>query len=466
MLIYIYIYICHENHRRTLELLQTETAQPMMRMLQNAVRHGLVYDPYNEFFLVQRPFVPQMAERWWETGLGYATAGPEKPVLYASSAPAKETYQKVPTFLKSISDKCLLTAKLWSVLRQCSGEHNTMDDEAHARLYFSMDKLEFSYLDLKALERQVEESFHHANFKVLTLLFGRFDLLSQVRLMKHYYLCAQADYLSSFLESAWSTLQSNRDQISLTRLQAILSLAVRTSSSTMAPPHQPLPVSAADLDDDKIKAELSPTAFLEMLLRVISVTAHDDPSKRTVDADAGLVYHQTGDLTGLTCFTLSTHLPFPLSLMFSHKTHQKYQLLFRQFFTLTSVLHGLTESSGTLRSLCRSLDKSDHAKNAAIRVFKDAWLLTTKMMSTIRGLTAFISERIEVLFQRFELELRDIRRQVLQDKNIQDTKITFDGLLKRHDQFLDESLKEALLTNRQLLLVIISSQFISAAIYS
>lgn len=413
----------------------SDSSKPVLKILQNLVDNGYLYDPHNEFFLVQRPFSYQLAERWWETGIIFSSEKLDNPAVSSSNI----NVQKIPKFLLSVSQKALTTGKLWFVLRQCSDTKN--DDGSDAKLHYCTTKLKFAFNDLNFIQKHIQESYRKANVRLLTLLHSEYQLLSKLSLVKHYYLCSKADFLSTFLDSALNLLNSPKKSISITKLRAIFALSLKTSTFASG-------AGGKNQDVDMLRAEISSKTFLDMLLRVISVKVFQESQE--------FPYNNVSkgkSNSGIDYFTLSVSMKFPLSLFFSAKSLAKYQLLFRQFFTISAALHSLSETYVSMRSIVKTVHKLNTTENSAyLKFLGKAWNLSHSLDNSLKGLLSYISERVEVLYSKFWKDLQRVLIMVVNNPEDSHDKISFDSILEKHDFFLDESLKQSLLTDKELLL--------------
>jgi gamma-tubulin complex component 2 len=79
--------------------------------------------------------------------------------------------------------------------------------------------------------------------------------------MKRYYLLDQSDFFTHFLDLASSELKRPSKEVSLTKLQSFMDLALRNPSS----------VTANDIFKEDLKVDMSHLSLVDQLLRIINV---------------------------------------------------------------------------------------------------------------------------------------------------------------------------------------------------
>lgn len=85
------------------------------------------------------------------------------------------------------------------------------------------------------------------------------------RSLKHYFFLDQSDFLTSFLDLAKEELKQPAREIPLARLQSLMDLVLRNSSS----------VAAYDPFKEDLKVAMSPLKLIDELLRIINVAGLD-----------------------------------------------------------------------------------------------------------------------------------------------------------------------------------------------
>lgn len=100
------------------------------------------------------------------------------------------------------------------------------------------------------------------------------------RSIKHYFFLDQSDFLTSFLDLAKDELKKPTHDIPLARLQSLMDIVLRNSSS----------VAAYDPFKEDVVVALSPLKMIDELLRIISV----DGMKTPLDMNSSGILGQEG----------------------------------------------------------------------------------------------------------------------------------------------------------------------------
>eukprot|EP00978_Attheya_sp_CCMP212_P011993 scaffold29710_cov43-Attheya_sp.AAC.1 len=152
-------------------------------------------------------------------------------------------------------------------------------------------------------------------------------------------------------------------------------------------------------------------------------------------------------LTGVEAFMLDfQYIPFPTSLVLSRRTLNNYQLLFRHLFFAKHVERRLTnvwadhQMMKELQSLQRALGPT--------------YFLRQRMLHFLQNLVYYMMfEVIEPNFLSMESAILHPDGNTFGDKKYQtkEHQQTVDDVLNIHDEFVRRTLKECLLTNRDLI---------------
>lgn len=200
-----------------------------------------------------------------------------------------------------------------------------------------------------------------------------------------------------------------------TRLEALLELAVRTSTANNDP------------YKEDIKCDLLPYDLISQLFRILSVTSNKTNSSRRGD-------QSDVNISGLEAFTLDYEVKWPLSLILSKKALTKYQMLFRHLFYAKHVE----------RLLCNLWASNKGAKKQMYH--KRAWY----------PVAFALRQRMIHFVQNFEyytmFEVIEPRWHIMQE-NLRSVS-NIDGVLEFHNDFLDRCLKDCMLTNPELLKIV------------
>jgi gamma-tubulin complex component 2 len=241
----------------------------------------------------------------------------------------------------------------------------------------------------------------------------------------------QGDAFTHFLDSAHHELSKKSKHVSITKLQSLLDIAIRNSSSS----------SSTDPFKEDVKVALMSTTLTEFLMRIANVSGaigalepegldSFEPTKSKEEEKVAL--------TGIDAFTLDYHVAFPLSLIISRKTILRYQLIFRHLLHmkhLEQVLTGVWVEQ-TKSPTWRKRTPYGQLEHWKFRVMA----LRSKMFGFVKEMYGFaVCEVLEPNWRALQVKLVKAE--------------TVDGLLRDHTDFLDTCLKECMLTNAKLLKV-------------
>lgn len=427
-----------KDQQNIVRFLLNETSKPLMKMCYEWIQFGELRDDYDEFFILKRKLNVNsnvaaaqksfLVEYWYTNGL----------VLRSE--------ESVPAFLTDIVKEILLTGKYYNILRIY--HMDTLFD------FHSTGSVTFSYNTLPEFQKILQEKYSSASNMVLKVLFTENDLFYKLKTIKHYFFCSQSDYLVNFLDQAGDLLRQSVNTIDVEKLQILFENCLKNSSSVIA--------NGAGFNfyvEDMFSVQLSKYSLVDMLFKIITMS--NNSSDSLLEAMEA-VDEAEDSLTGLNAFCLEVELEFPLCLVVSKKCMMKYQLIFRQLFTLKYVEHLLslawTEHQAGYRKLVQG-KANDNKTKELLKTMKKAWLLRCRMTTILQGLHAFITDRLEVGWIELEKTLFEYRREFgplsyKKDDFIKSTvnssDKSLDKLLLVHDQFLDDCLKECLITNKKL----------------
>ncbi|OAD77487.1 hypothetical protein PHYBLDRAFT_154555 [Phycomyces blakesleeanus NRRL 1555(-)] len=402
---------------------------PYSHILNLWIYRGEINDTYNEFMIVEKKSIKKETlkedfnDSYWETRYSIREG-------------------HVPRFLEPLMTQILLAGKYLNVVRECG------------KSFSEVNNIFMCACIIPRFVKNLDIAYRYANHTLLNLLLKEQQLIARLRSLKHYFFLDQSDFLTSFLDLARDELKQPAKDISLTRLQSLMDLVLRNPSS----------VAAYDPFKEDVKISMSSHRLIDQLLRVINVAGMDSlPTEmfpgtknprwtigsghidtpahathlpeRSQSMAGSVIGGAQNVLTGYEAFTLDYTVTFPLSLVISRKALTKYQLLFRHLLYLKHVEE----------SLCAKWIDQKHARwrqtsrNPEIEAWKyRIYSLRTRMLAFVQQFAYYIAnEVLEPNWARLETNLTKAS--------------TVDQVLQYHSDFLDECLKECMLTNAKLL---------------
>uniref|UniRef100_A0A668ARY8 Gamma-tubulin complex component n=1 Tax=Myripristis murdjan TaxID=586833 RepID=A0A668ARY8_9TELE len=296
---------------------------------------------------------------------------------------------RIPSYLQKMADKILSTGKYLNVVREC-GRDVTCPD-AKEVLYT---------LKERAYVEQIEKAYNYASKVLLDFLMEEKELVSRLRSIKHYFLMDKGDFFVHFMDLTEEELKKPVDDIVPSRLEALLELALRMSTANTDP------------FKDDLKIDLMPHDVITQLLRVLAIETKQE--KAIINAEPTEVA-----LSGLEAFSFDYIVKWPLSLIINRKALTRYQMLFRHMIYCKHVE----------RLLCNVWISNKDAKQYSLhsaKWFAAAFALRQRRVS--RVLPSSLPEIIGI-----------------------HTASNIDDVLCHHTSFLDNCLKDCMLTNPELL---------------
>lgn len=379
--------------RALYQYLISEAAVPYFSMLQQWVYHGVVDDPYGEFQIKSREELRKenLRRDFNDT--------------YWDERYTVRT-DKLPVFLEAQSEKILTTGKYLNVIREC-GLLVTSPHESIVQ--YTPDDRVYS--------ETIDKAYSFASRDLLQLLVVEKQLLARLTSIKRYFLLNQGDFFVHFMDIADEELQMEVTEFRSPKLESLLELALRTSNAST----------------DPFKDDLN--CYLQQYTLMQKLEAIHSTSDKSIGAlRAGGVMNQdsTTTLKRLEGFTLEYKVRWPLSLIISKKALTKYQLIFRHLFYCKHVERQLNNTWRNHQS-----KKELELGNA----FRASYVLRHRMLGFLQNLAYYMM--VEVLgpnWHTLEEQLKQVE--------------TVDQVLLHHNAFLDQCLRECLLTNQALLKIL------------
>ncbi|XP_020828724.1 gamma-tubulin complex component 2 isoform X3 [Phascolarctos cinereus] len=297
---------------------------------------------------------------------------------------------QIPSFLQKMADKILSTGKYLNVVRECG--HDVTCPVAKEIVYT---------LKERAYVEQIEKAFNYASKVLLDFLMEEKELVAHLRSIKHYFLMDQGDFFVHFMDLTEEELKKPVDDIIPTRLEALLELALRMSTA----------------NTDPFKDDLK-------LLRVLAIETKQE--KSIINADPTEL-----TLSGLEAFSFDYIVKWPLSLIINRKALTRYQMLFRHMFYCKHVE----------RQLCNVWISNKMAKQLSLpcaKWFAGAFTLRQRMLNFVQNIQYYM------MFEVMEPTWHILEKNLKSASNI-------DDVLSHHTSFLDNCLKDCMLTNPELL---------------
>uniref|UniRef100_A0A8C8JTU1 Gamma-tubulin complex component n=1 Tax=Oncorhynchus tshawytscha TaxID=74940 RepID=A0A8C8JTU1_ONCTS len=367
---------------------------PYFEILEKWIYRGIIKDPYSEFMVEEHELHKEKIQedyndKYWDQRYTIVQ-------------------HRIPSFLQKMADNfdwfffsSSSIGKYLNVVREC-GRDVTCPD-AKEVLYT---------LKERAYVEQIEKSYYYASKVLLDFLMEEKEQVARLRSIKHYFLMDKGDFFVHFMDLTEEELKKPVDDIVPPRLEALLELALRMSTANTDP------------FKDDLKIDLMPHDVITQLLRVLAIETKQE--KAIINADPTEVA-----LSGLEAFSFDYIVKWPLSLIINRKALTRYQMLFRHIFYCKHVE----------RLLCNVWISNKTAKQHALhwaKWFATAFALRQRMLNFVQNIQYYM------MFEVMEPTWHIMEKNLKSASNI-------DNVLCHHTSFLDNCLKDCMLTNPELL---------------
>uniref|UniRef100_A0A8C6TN07 Gamma-tubulin complex component n=1 Tax=Neogobius melanostomus TaxID=47308 RepID=A0A8C6TN07_9GOBI len=360
---------------------------PYFEILEKWIYRGIIKDPYSEFMVEEHELQKEKIQE------DYNDKYWDQRYTIVQL--------RIPSFLQKMADKILSTGKYLNVVREC-GRDVTCPD-AKEVLYT---------LKERAYVEQIEKAYNYASKVLLDFLMEEKELVSRLRSIKHYFLMDKGDFFVHFMDLTEEELKKPVDDIVPPRLEALLELALRMSTANTDP------------FKDDLKIDLMQHDVITQLLRVLAIETKQE--KAIINAEPTDIAQ-----SGLEAFSFDYIVKWPLSLIINRKALTRYQMLFRHMFNCKHIE----------RLLCNvwiyNKDFKQYTLDCA-KWFATAFALRQRMLNFVQNIQYYMMfEVMEPTWHVMENNLK--------------TASNIDDVLHHHTSFLDNCLKDCMLTNPELL---------------
>jgi gamma-tubulin complex component 2 len=410
-----------KNIEDLLSCLLEACCKPYMEMLQLWIYRGTVRDPFREFMIAEDTnfkvdtHYQELIDSYWEKRY-------------------QLRHEQVPTFLEKLKHKILTTGKYLNVVQECNQNYKDM----------ALEESELPSQPKEQLYTEIiEVAYKKASKQLLDLLLKDYKLVVQLRTLKGYFLLEEGDFFVQFLDLAEDELLKKCAEINKNNLESVFELALRAATPIATVDITP---SSPTISHEKrsrtlLKAEpknefidnfsylFLPYNLTTQVSHVLSIMSGKEPS--TIQSE---VSSQSSQLTGLESFSLTYNATWPVKhVLLNSTTLTKYQTLHRLLFTVL-----VTE-----RQLSQSWSVDSHTFNrSAVR--STSWSELTPAHKLRHRMLHFVQTLEHYLF----FEVIEPNWRIL-EQNIRSSE-TVDDLIKYHEEFLDHSLHQCLLTEQNL----------------
>lgn len=380
-------------------------------MLQTWIHNGLIDDPYGEFMVQENKDIvhhessleQEYNDKFWSRR--YVLQRNNTPILFQSSS---EMILNTGKYLNAIRESAL------DISEDLNLDMSTSVLRIDKQLLMNNHKnLEYT-INEKNLEETLEEAYKYASEILLDLILNKYHLVERFQTLKHYFLIDKGDYILQFMDAAEDELTKLAHEIDENKIQSLLDVSLAITSD--------------DTYKDDVRIKMFHYDLISMLERVINIDQSSHP-------------HESMEvrLTGLESFSLDYDVKWPISLVINRNCLTRYQMLFRFLFYIKYIERLLcnvwrAHKNGGRRRRNRSRRERKSLANKP----NGAAYLRHKMLHFVQNLLYYMSfEVIESHWQTFQNNLKKVTN--------------IDELLKFHLLYLDNCLRDCMLTSVHLL---------------
>lgn len=365
--------------------LTNAAAAPYVRAVEQWVYDGQVEDPYDEFLIVER------------TDMKKESLTNEYNAEYWSKRYSLR--EEIPHFIgEQLAQKILTTGRYLNAVRETK---ISALNELPARPGDGLGKIQFgpnAIIGTGKYADRILERFEHAADRLMRVMWEEGDLKSRLSSIKMYFLLARGDFLVHFLDTAEDELAKDAKEIRASKMQSLLDLAIKSSSSA--------------------RDELGDTLTFSV----------EDHSVLQFDANGDVVSPmKTTDVddtpTGFQTFVLDCDVPWPANIVLNRKAVSKYQIMFKHLFHFKC----------SERDLCKAWQTLKRMRGDTLgRMFSKAHTLTQQMLNFLQNYLYYVtSEVIDPNWDKMSARLDGAR--------------TVDELIAIHDEFLETCMRDSML---------------------
>jgi len=412
--------------QEVLDILLQKGSVPFFNMLDAWLDSGAIDDPFSEFMIETNECPDAIGGYDGDTWNEMFKLRQEHVLDSVLSSPV-------------VQQQILLTGKYWNAVQLCQrttadlkvSELLQEDGPDSSHVHFGMDAV--------ALSKYVHSRYRGASHQLLQLLMGDFNAMETLLTLKRYFLLHQGDFLVHLFDAAEDELSRELQEVSRGRANQWLNMSIHLTE----PENDDLPQALSSVGATKPAGPLT-AQMIRCSFAPDSLTEHLD----SLHADSGGIdahepktpsRHAYGTpnkgMTGIEAFLIHfDRIPFPTSLIISQRALSSYQLLFRHLFFAKHVERRLVgiwldhQMMKQFQSLRRAMGPT--------------YCLRQRMLHFMQNLIYYMM--FEVIEPNW-LEMKSaIRKQQSQGTQ------TVDDVIRVHNTFLDLTLAECLLTNREL----------------
>jgi len=444
-------YLGDDNAKALFQVLLGKASLPYMEMLRGWLKDGNLKDPFGEFMVEEsgrmkrQDFCYNIGDgsvdqwsHWYSLRSEHVLNKMQKT---ANGSIGSRNYQE-PS--KNLAMKILTTGKYWNATMLCEHRNTKAVQVPKSEKTTQLSSLSYA-MSAAELSRCVDHEYGVASKTFLNIFMRDYGTLGVLAFMKQYFLLDQGDFFVHFLDMAEEELLQEMGDVSRGRVQNWMALSIQMSGGAepSSGSWSSNGISSLDIVSSLTGAFATESliSHLDALHAMNGGMGDNEPKTPSRHVYGGA----NKGLTGVEAFMLDFHtVPFPLSLILSRHSIANYQLMFRHLFFAKHVERRLV---GTW--LDHQVIKEYHSLRKDLG---KTYFLRQRMLHFMQNFVYYMMfEVIEPNYLQMETNLSRQKAKDAGDSGADhQSQKTVDDVLGEHRHFLQKTLKECLLSNRDL----------------
>lgn len=348
--------------------LSAAAAAPLLRGIERWATEGRLEDPSNEGLVIENHALTRDSVRsdphsdYW--GLRF-TLAPE-----------------VPAALAPVAADLLDAGRCLHVIRECGRDPSTLASSSSSASSSASSAARPGSLLLRAQGRallDLASSWRRAaSDQLVALVREEMRLLDRLRALRALFLCAQGDWLLQLMDVGESELTKPLPLVHRDRLQGLLDLSIKGSSAGSDP-----------FIDDGVSLLLEREGLVQAVLAAEDPAVHRQLTQRLQLSGGGGGGAASAPL-GLQALSLDVEVPWPVALVITRRSLDRYRVLFRFVFRLRHLERALTAAWLRIRGLRRHTAAT--APAASLASLPALSSLCQQMVHVIKSLLQYLAE--------------------------------------------------------------------------
>jgi len=435
--------------KKMYKFLLDKSIEPYYDILKEWTCRGILNDEYEEFMVTSDKHFSKE-----NIGVYYYDLFWDKKFILNS--------KNIPEFFQNISDKIFFIGKSLNILRECEkiiqcpfedefnqfksnkNSDSEIENEAENKVKANVEKdnllipkklpvlpntITGSIFEVEVLilfQNLINKIFDWTNSTLKEVLFVEKNLESIFKSVKKFYFMECGDFYTHLIDLSDDMLLLEKNKINFEKLENLIENALRSTSANLDVNKE---MFSFDLSNMIIRTE---KLYLDRFNDILKSNDINDIIKQIVELNEDKTFFDYDDSKILESLLLEMKISWPLNLIFSKKSLIKYKILFRQLLILKYEEKKLSET-WILQQNFKEFKLQNY--------LKPSYLLRDKMINFVKNIIYyFFNEVIEPNYLEFIGNL-------LNAKSIEE-------IIKFHDRYLDNCLKECLLDETEILIQI------------